>query len=180
RIFVNWQEGGEPAISAYSAQGENLWDLRRHDHMAIDGNGKMMVSVQGNEVRRYSQAGTAIGSSSIIGKVNQVIMAETGAFFGVLATDEATLNQDLLYFDSDGNKLWNKRLPNGSDVLLSADGLRIIVASWHQYRDDVTQVVIYNQLGQQINLLDVTGRVQKMALADRGDTLVLGLEEGSI
>ncbi|GFP28692.1 hypothetical protein HKBW3S33_02106, partial [Candidatus Hakubella thermalkaliphila] len=84
RIFVNWREGGEPAISAYSAQGENLWDLRRHDHMAIDGNGKMIVSVQGNEVRRYSQAGTAIGSSSIIGKVNQVIMAETGAFFGVL------------------------------------------------------------------------------------------------
>ncbi|MBT9142368.1 MAG: hypothetical protein DDT29_00762 [Dehalococcoidia bacterium] len=180
RIFVNWQESGESAISAYSAQGENLWDLRQREHMAIDGSGKTMVSVQGNEVRRYSQAGTAIGSSSIIGKVNQVIMAETGSFFGVLATDEATLNQDLLYFDSDSNKLWSKRLPNGSDVLLSADGLRIIVASWRQYRDDATQVVIYNQLGQQISLLDVAGRAQKMALADRGDTLVLGLEEGSI
>ncbi|MBS3898665.1 MAG: GerMN domain-containing protein [Dethiobacter sp.] len=179
-IFVNWQEGGESAISAYSALGENLWELQQREQMAVDGSGKMLVSVHGNEVRRYSQTAAALGSYSITGTVNRVIMAEAGAFFGVLATDEATRNQDLLYFDADGNKLWSKRLPNGSDVLLSADGLRIIVASWRQYRDDATQVVIYNQWGQQINLLDVAGRAQKMALADRGDTLVLGLEEGSI
>lgn len=180
RIFVNWQEGGESAISAYSADGENLWTLQQREHMAIDESGKILVSSQGNEVQRYSQTATALGSYTAIGIVNRVIMAETGAFFGVLATDEATRIQELLYFDADGNKLWSKRLPNESDVLLSADGQRIIVASWRQYRDDATQVVIYNKWGQQVNLLDVAGRAQKMALADRGDTLVLGLEEGSI
>ena len=180
RVFVNWQEGGESAISAYSDRGEKLWELQQRGHMALDRSGQMLVSAQGNEVQRYSRTAVALGSYTTTGTVNRVVMAETGAFFGVLATDAATQNQDLLYFDAGGNKLWSKRLPNESDVLLSADGLRIIVASWQQYRDDATQVVIYNQRGQQVNLLDVAGRAQKMALADRGDTLALGLEEGSI
>ena len=180
RIFVYRRKGGDSIISAYSAEGENLWDLQQHEQMAVDGSGKILVCIQGNEVVRYNQNATMLGSYAIAGTVSRVIMAETGAFYGVLVTDEATRNQDLLYFDADGNKLWSKRLPNSSDVLLSADGLRIVVASWRQYRDDATQIVIYNQWGQQINLLDVAGRAQKMALADRGDTLVLGLEEGSI
>jgi len=180
RVVVNWQEGDESAIRAYSAQGEKLWELQQRGQMALDSSGQMLVSALGNEVQRYSRTAAALGSYTTIGTVNRVIMAETGAFFSVLTTDEATQNQDLLFFDSGGNKLWSKRLPNESDVLLSADGLRIIVASWRQYRDDATQVVIYNQRGQQVNLLDVAGRAQKMALTDRGNTLVLGLEEGSI
>lgn len=180
RIFVNWQKGGEPTISAYSSQGEKLWELQNRSQMALDASGRSLVSVQGKEVLRSDETAVTLGSYTAAGIVNRVIMAETGAFFSILTTDEATQKQELLYFDFAGNKLWSKRLPNDSDVLLSADGQRIIVASWRQYRDDTTQVVIYNQHGEQVNQLDVAGRAQKMALADRADILVLGLEEGII
>ena len=79
-----------------------------------------------------------------------------------------------------GEKLWQKALPVGADVLVSADGSRIIVASWGQFQEDVTKITVYDQQGQVINILDVTGRAQKMAFAAKSGTLVIGLYDGNI
>lgn len=180
RIFVHWLTGDEPSIASYTVQGELLWELGKRGQMALDAAGRVLVSARGKDILRYDDTGEELSAYAVAGAVNRLIMAESGAYFSALITDEATQNQELLYFDADGRKLWSKRLPNDSDVLLSDDGERVIVASWRQYRDDATQVFVYNQRGQELNVLEVAGRAQRMALANRAGTLALGLEDGSV
>ena len=76
--------------------------------------------------------------------------------------------------------LWQLRLPVDANVIVSADGERIIAASWQQYQEDITSISVYNREGEIIQSLGIAGRVQKMAYANRSNTLVLGLDDGGI
>lgn len=157
-----------------------MWEVRQRNLVSLDATASIVISTRGQEVMRYNNSAEEQWGYTANGTITRVIMTENGTYLGVLVTDEATHTQDLLYLDADGEKLWSKRLPPDSDVIISPDGLRVIVASWRQYRDDATQIFVYNQRGQEINVLEVAGRAQKMALAHKPGTLVMGLEDGSI
>jgi spore germination protein GerM len=180
QIYVNWQKNGKPFISAYSDTGEKLWELQDRSHMTLSGDGSILIGIRGNEVLQYNKDGEEEWGYTAPGTVSRVLIAESGLYYGALVTDTATQNQELFYFNAAGELLWSKRLPNDSDLILSSNGQRVLVASWRQYRDDATQVFIYNENGQEINVLEVAGRAQSMALADRAGFLALGLEDGNI
>jgi spore germination protein GerM len=180
RVLVNWITDGVPFIGAFSAEGEKLWELHDREQMAMDASGRTFLNTLGNEVLRYSDTAREIWAYAATGTVNRILVAENGHYFGVLVTDVSTQNQELHYFNGDGKEMWSKRLPNDSDILLSADGRRVVVASWRHFRDDATQIFIYNQSGEEESVLEVAGKTQKLALADEAGLLVLGLEDGSI
>ncbi|MDW7684322.1 MAG: GerMN domain-containing protein [Bacillota bacterium] len=180
KIYVNWVENEEPVLGVFSAEGERLWEIRHRRQIALDSKAKTLVSVSGYEIFCYNAKGEELWKFNAQGPVSQVILSEDGSYLAALITDQATQNEDLVYLTSQGEKLWSKRLPAASDVIISADGKNVIVSSWRQYRDDATQLFVYNEKGEEVNVLEVAGRAQKMALANRTSTLVLGLEDGSI
>ena len=179
-VFVNWLEDDEPILGMFDIDGEQIWERRERNLMTLDTDGTTLISVSDNEVFRYNRRGAEIWSYTAKGTVARVIVADDGSHLAVVVIDEATQNEQLHYLTAAGEKLWDMRLPDESDVLLSPNGSQIIVSSWRQYRDDSTQVIIYNERGQEMNTLGVAGRAQKMVLADRTSILVLGLGDGRI
>ncbi|MCR3923162.1 MAG: GerMN domain-containing protein [Firmicutes bacterium] len=180
RVIVNWLEGDIPVLGAFSATGEPLWELRQRSQLGLDNSGQMMITTHGEEIYRYNKDAREIWGFPTAGEISRVLMAENGLYVAAIITDEATQHQELLYLSMDGTKLWNMPLPDDADVIVSADGSRVIVSSWGQFQDDVTQIFVYNQKGQELNVLDVAGRAQKMAFASQTETLVLGLIDGNI
>lgn len=179
-VVINWQEGEDMILGSFTAEGKPIWEKRGRKLFALSGQGRLLASTQGNEVLCYDESGNELWSYTTAGAVSKLLFARDGLFLGVLVRDEATQQEEFLYLDTHGELLWSKRLPDDSHLLVSPDGTRVIVASWRQYRDDATQVWVYNQRGQEVNVLEVAGRVQRMALSDQAATLVLGLEDGSI
>lgn len=179
-IFVNWLDGKDPVLTAFAAEGEKIWEVRQRKLFSLNATGSIVISSRGQEVMRYNNSAEEQWVYPANGTVSRVIMTENSTYLGVLVKDEATHTQEFLYLDAEGEKLWSKRLPPDSDVIISQDGKKVIVASWREYRDDATQVFVYNQHGQEVNVLEVAGRAQKMALAHKSGILVMGLEDGSI
>ncbi|MBS4030459.1 MAG: GerMN domain-containing protein [Clostridiales bacterium] len=180
RVFVNWRQNNIDFLTAYGVNGNVLWEIENHTLLSLDGGGRMLASSRGEDVLMYNKEGRQLWKYTTTGLVKRVILAKDGLYAGALVTDVATQQQELLYFNIEGELLWSKRLPDDSEVLVSSDGMRVLVASWRQYRDDATQIFVYNSRGMEVNALEVAGRAQRMALAEREGTLVLGLEDGSI
>ena len=164
RIFVNWRENETPYFGVFSAAGELLWQLQKGTDISIDSSGQNIISASTADISRIDHNAEEIWEYRVVGEVAQVQVADNGLYVGVIITDPATQHQDLHYLNMAGEKLWQKALPVGADVLVSADGSRIIVASWGQFQEDVTKITVYDQQGQVINILDVTGRAQKWPL----------------
>ncbi|HHX75424.1 MAG TPA: hypothetical protein GX699_11030 [Firmicutes bacterium] len=180
RLMLNWKENGTSYLGAFTTEGEALWEVAQGSELNLDNSGQIIVAAQGEAIIRYGQDASEVWSYATHGMVERVVMAQSGLYLAALIKDDATQNEDLLYLNMDGSKLWHKRLPVGADFLVSGDGNRVIVSSWQEYQDDVTNIYIYNQQGEELNALDVAGRTQKMAYAAKAGTLVLGLEDGSI
>ncbi|NLZ38779.1 MAG: PQQ-binding-like beta-propeller repeat protein [Firmicutes bacterium] len=179
-VIVNWLEDGTSYLAAFSAAGEKLWELKQHSLLSLDKSGKIIISAKGKEINRYDQDAQKIWDVDVSGEINRVYVADNGGYLAAIMTDPNTQRQTMLYLDTDGNKLWEMPLPVDASVLVSADGKRIFVSSWGQYQDDVTQIFIYNEWGQEVNRLEVSGRLQKMAFAAQSDTIVIALNEGNI
>ncbi len=177
-VLINWQDGEDLYLGAFSATGEELWREKDRNLLAVTANGRWLATSFEQQIFFYNSAGRQEWIYPAAGTVKKLIFSANGSYLGVLVRDDASHKEELIYLNTEGERLWSKRLPDESELLVSADGRRVVIASWRQYRDDATQIHVYNQRGQEINTLDVAGRVQRMAL--QMDTLVLGLEDGSI
>ena len=127
RIFVNWRENETPYFGVFSAAGELLWQLQKGTDISIDSSGQNIISASTADISRIDHNAEEIWEYRVVGEVAQVQVADNGLYVGVIITDPATQHQDLHYLNMAGEKLWQKALPVGADVLVSADGSRIIV-----------------------------------------------------
>jgi spore germination protein GerM/outer membrane protein assembly factor BamB len=177
-LFLNWRERGVNYLGAFTAEGEEHWRVADRYLQAVSEDGRRLVTSSGKQVHLYNNYGEEEWTCATAGTVRRLTFSANGLYLSVLVRDEATNKEELVFLGSSGDRLWSKRLPDDSELLVSQDGRRVIVASWRQYRDDATQIQVYNQRGQEVNTLEVTGRVQRLAL--QADTLVFGLEDGSI
>jgi outer membrane protein assembly factor BamB len=178
RIIVSWQDDQGQYLGAFTADGEQIWKKEDRSLLAVSGNGHRLATSRGQEIFVYNNDGREQWTDTAAGVVRKLILSQNGSYLGALVKDEASHIEELLYLNMEGERLWSKRLPDDSEVLVSSDGRKVVIASWRQYREDATQVLVYNQRGQEINTLEVAGRVQRMVL--QADILVLGLEDGSI
>ncbi|NLP36757.1 MAG: PQQ-binding-like beta-propeller repeat protein [Firmicutes bacterium] len=179
-LFVNWQEEEIPYLAAFSAEGELLWVKEQHQQLTTDKSGQIIVSTSDSEIICYNSNAEAIWNYEAGGRIKSVQMAQSGMYLAAVVVDESIQQEELLYLNINGNKMWQKRLPNDADILVGAEGNRVLVASWQQYQDDVTKIYLYDQQGSELNVLNVAGRAQKIAFASQANTLVVGLEDGSI
>ncbi|NLM52666.1 MAG: PQQ-binding-like beta-propeller repeat protein [Firmicutes bacterium] len=180
RLFVNWQEGETPYLGALSTEGELLWTKEQHQKLATDKTGQIIVTTNEHEILSYNRNAEKIWNYKTSGRIKSVTMAQNGMYLAAVVLDETIQQEELHYLNINGNKIWQKRLPSDADVLVGAEGNRVLVASWQQYQDDVTKIYLYDQQGYELNVLNVAGRAQKMAFASQANTLVVGLEDGSI
>jgi spore germination protein GerM len=180
QVYVNWIDNEGPVFAAFSPAGEKRWEVRDRVLFAVDDRAKTLVSTDGSEIFGNNNEADMQWRYYTSGTVTKVLLADSGSHLGALMVDESTRNEEFFYLNAEGKELWRKRLPTDSEILVSPDGSRVIVASWRQYRDDATQILIYNDRGEEVNVLEVSGRAQRMALASKESVLVLGLEDGTI
>lgn len=180
RVYLNWQDGPDPSVGVFTPGGERLFEIGGMKNMTVAENGLLVLAAKDREVFAYDTNGEQLWKLQVPGEISRLLVSGNGMNAGVLVRDEATQQEELLFLDGEGAVLWSRRLPVESEILLSRDGRRVIVASWRQYRDDATQVLVYNLKGQEVHSLEVAGRTQRMALSGHGGILALGLEDGSI
>lgn len=180
RVLASWMEKERPVVGMFSADGKLLWELKDRHLPAVDGEGKAIITARSQEVLFYNSEGQEQAAFTAPGPVEKVLISQDGQYVAVIFIDESTQNHEILYLSPDGEKLWSKRLPADSSVSIAKDGTRVVVASWRQYRDDTTQILVFNQWGREmVSGLEVAGRAHRIALADK-DTLVLGFEDGGV
>lgn len=180
RVFVNWKKSEDqpPQLSAFSAEGELLWQEPGKEMVATTVNGRFLATTEGQDICLYSLDGQKCWSYGVTGRVKSLQFAESGMYLAALVKDEATQKEELLYMNIEGDLIWSSKMPDDSQLLVSRDGRRVISSSWRQYRDDATHILVFNHKGQEVNKLEIAGKVQVMAL--QSDSLVLGLEDGNI
>ncbi len=177
-VFINWQDSAVSYLGVFDTGGKEYWRVPDRNLLAVSGDGRWLATSYDRQVFLYSISGEQEWYYTTAGQVRRLIFSENGLYIAVLVRDEATNKEELIFLGQSGERLWSTRLPDESELLVSQDGRRVIVASWRHYRDDATQILVYNQRGQEVNTLEVAGRVQRLAL--QADTLVLGLEDGNI
>jgi outer membrane protein assembly factor BamB len=181
RVIVNWQNGETPYLTCYSAEGEVIWEISRNKPLGISSESRLVISAQDQDLIAYTwETARKKWNYTVSGSIERVLAAENSKYIAVLTRDESSVLEELLYFNHTGRLLWQLRLPVDANVIVSADGERIIAASWQQYQEDITSISVYNREGEIIQSLGIAGRVQKMAYANRSNTLVLGLDDGGI
>ncbi len=179
-VFINYRQEGTEFLAAFDGDGKEIWKITDCANLSVDDGGQTLAVSREDELAIYNSKGQKLWQYRAEGPVRQIVMAASGLFVGALISDVATQQQDFLYFNNEGELLWSKRLPDDSDVLVSANGKQILVSSWRQYRDDATQILVYNDKGTEVSAFEVAGRTRRMALAASASMLVLGLEDGSI
>jgi len=177
-LFLSWQEQGSNYLAVFDVEGQELWRVADRNLPSVSEDGRWLAMASGQQVYLYNSGGEKEWSYDTAGTVRSLTLSDNGFYLSALVCDEATNKQELVVIGLGGERLWSKRLPDESDLLVSQDGGHVVVATWRQYRDDATQITVYNQRGREISTLEVVGKAQHLAL--QSDTLVLGLEDGGI
>ncbi len=178
--FIGEAEG-EPYLAWFDLQGNHIWRKEGYTGVSLSAGARIVAAIKGRELTVFDRFGTKKWSYDDT-EVNLTHVYTSGNGDSILAYSAYSTGQDnLFYFSSDGESSpWKRRVPAQSEISISGSGGIVSVASWRHYREEFTQVTIFDGMGQEINSLQVAGRGQQADLSREGNVLVLGSDDGSI
>ncbi len=99
----------------------------------------------------------------------------------VIAYSEFSGGFDNLFaFGRQGNFLWSTRIPGGALLTTSPAGDKIVAASWQEYSEDFSKVMVLDTSGSVLQQFEIATRIEKIALSGWGNILALGGSDGNI
>lgn len=177
--LVQAVQQGDNKIFLYDERGELLWEKEGFQTAGLSQDGKYVTAVADQTIYLFDSNGKTLWSMDIGVPVTQIKFSRNNRY--ILAYNQFGAGRDnLIYLDIEGNLLWKQRIRDDSSVALSADGQRIVVASWRHYSEDLTRVSIYDARGRLRREIDAGSRADKIALSDDGGFLVLGCYDGNV
>ncbi|RQD73935.1 MAG: hypothetical protein D5R97_08690 [Candidatus Syntrophonatronum acetioxidans] len=173
------EEEKDYTLYAFNKEGEPLWEKEGYLTLDVSHQGNYIAAASGEEIRLFSREGKEVWSYEPGAKITQLKISEDGEY--LLAYNSFGGGEDnLFFFNMEGELLWQKRIRDDSLVDLSEDGQRIVVSSWRHYSEDFTLINCFDSQGRLRREIEVGSRAEAMALCREGKKLVLGCDDGNV
>ncbi len=164
----------------FNQKGELLWEKESFYTADVASDGEYVAAVSSSEmIYLFNKKGEKIWSYDPGIHVTQVKISQNGEY--LLAYNHfGGADNNLFYLNIKGKLLWQRRIRDDSILSLSAGGERIVVASCRHYSEDFTLINLYDSGGRLRKEIEVGSRVEKAALSQNGEYLVLGCDDGNV
>lgn len=182
RIFYTQRQGESCVTAAVSLAGKEQWVIdgsallavsRTESRLALEAEAGLLkvCSDRGEPIwEKPLPAGFKISSAHFNPQDNNLLVYGSNS-----AADE-----NLYYYNVDGNLIWKKKIAEGALASFSGDGSRIITCSWRQYKEDFSQIVLYDKGGAELSHWEVGMRVERMLVTGNRRYIVLAGEDSYI
>lgn len=160
-------------------KGEVLWKKTGFLTAEITQDGNHVAAVSEDKIYFFDRKGNKVWDYDPGVDISHLIMSQNENY--LLAYNHFGGGDDnLFYFSTEGELLWQKRIRDDSQVALSEEGQRIVVASWRHYSEDFTLVNVFDSDGRLRREIEVGSRIEKIALDSSGTYLVVGCDDGDV
>lgn len=166
-------------LRIFDREGNPLWEKEDYSTLDVSHDGDYVAAATFEKISLFSREGEELWSYNPGVKITELKMSENGEY--LLAHNSFGGGEDnLFFFETRGDLLWQKRIRDDSLVDLSRDGQRIVVSSWRHYSEDFTLINHFDAQGRLRREIEVGSRAEEMALCGDGIKLMLGCDDGNV
>lgn len=181
RIFYTYRQEDTVVTAAATLTGEILWEIEEAALMAVSRTENRLALVEEAGLVVYNARGEMLWKRALPSgfKTSSAIFNPQNNNLLVYGSDNR-VDENLYCFNAEGKLIWQKKIAEGALVSLTADGTRIITCSWRQYKEDFSQVVLYNESGTELSCWELGMRVERLLVTGNRRYIVLAGEDGYI
>lgn len=179
RIYYSMQQGDTVITGAINLEGEPLWSIEGYDLIALSHNGNRLAALNGEELVVLNMNGEEDWNTGLEIRVASAVFNPQNGNLLLYGSGEDS-GENLYCYSRDGELLWQQRVADGALIAYTTDGRQIIAASWRHYRDDYTQMILYDNSGNEMNRWEVAMRVEELLVSGIRRYIVLAGEDGYI
>ncbi|MGI6096919.1 MAG: GerMN domain-containing protein [Dethiobacteria bacterium] len=162
-----------------NTSGELLWEKEGLVFASFTPDGENLAAIRAEQVVYLDKSGEELWARTLAVAPTRVEMSRNGEYIAAYS-EFGGGKENLFFFDQDGERLWQKRIPDGSLISIASEGERIISASWREYSDDLSSIIVFNNRGEEVQTMEVASRIDKMSLTENARYLSLAGRDGNI
>lgn len=182
KIFYTHRKGDSFQTEAVTLAGKELWAIKGSSLLAVSRTeSRLALATESGELGVYSDSGELIWEKPLPDglKVSSASFNPQENSLLVYGSNSGA-EENLYYYDSSGAPIWKKKIAEGALASFTVDGARIITCSWRQYKEDFSQIVLYDESGAELSHWEVGMRVEKMLITGNRRYIVLAGEDSYI
>jgi WD40 repeat protein len=169
-----------PQIYAVSLDGRELWAKNNQVLAAVSRHGSRIAAVQENRLIVYDALGYELWSSGLPVEPQTVLFNPQNYNRVLVYGSREEIGDNFFYFDLADDLLWMKNIEDGSLFAFTADGRHIVTSSWRHYKEDYTQMKIFDHDGLEVNNWEAAMRVEHLLVSGHPTLVVIGGDDGYI
>jgi len=179
-LYYTALEQEQPQIYAVSLDGRELWTKNNQMLTAVSRHGSRIAAMQEKRLIVYDALGYELWSASLPIEPQTVLFNPQNYNRVLVYGSREEIGENFFYFDLAEDLLWMKNIEDGSLFAFTADGRHIVTSSWRHFKEDYTQMKIFDHDGLEINNWEVAMRVEKLLVSGHPTLVVIGGDDGYI
>ncbi len=181
KVFYTCWRGEKLVTAAAALTGELLWEIEKSALMALSRTENRLALLEEGGVMVCDAQGDLLWEKELPGafKPSAVLFNPRNDDLLVYGSDNR-VEENLYCFSSEGKLNWHKKIAEGAQLSFTPDGAAIITCSWRQYKEDLSQVVLYDQSGAELSHWELGIRVARLLVSGNRRYIVLAGEDGYI
>jgi hypothetical protein len=179
-LYYTALDQDQTQIFAVGLDGRELWVKENQSLTAVSRHGSRIAAVQGNRLIVYDALGYELWSTTLSIEPQTVLFNPQNYNRILVYGSREEIGDNFLYFDLAEDLLWMKNIEAGSLFAFTADGRHIVTSSWRHYKEDYTQMKLFDQDGQEVNNWEVAMRVEQLFVSGHPTLVVIGGDDGYI
>ncbi len=178
--YTALEQGGVPKIYAVGLDGRELWVKDNEKLAAISRHGSRIAAVQGSRLITYDALGYELWRTSLPTEPQTVLFNPQNYNRILVNGSQKDGGDNFFYFDLAEDLLWTKNIGDGTLFDFTADGRHIVTSSWRHYKEDYTQMRIFDHVGLEVSNWEVAMRVEHLLVTGHPTLIVIGGDDGYI
>ena len=181
KIFYTQRQGEETTTVALNLEGKELWRMEELSLLAVSRTGDRLALAGSSGLFVYSNQGKLLWGEALPSdfKISSAVFNPQTNNLLVYSSDN-NADENLYYYGADGKLIWQKKIAEGALASFTADGGRILTCSWREFKEDFSQIVVYDSSGAELSHWEVGMRVEQMLVAGNRRFIILAGEDSYI
>lgn len=181
RIFYTCLREEKIVTAAAALTGEVLWEIEKAALMAVSRTENRLALVEEGGLMVCDERGELLWEKKLpeAFKPSAVLFNPRNDDLLVYGSDNR-VDENLYCFNAEGTLIWQKKIAEGAQLSYTPDGTTIITCSWRQYKEDLSQVVLYDQGGAELSHWELGMRVEQLLVGGNRRYIVMAGEDGYI